>query len=231
MRCPAGELEQLIETRLRALLSSEAELFDIIEAEITEIDDRRRIMTRAATLAERWTRLDPAAKKARLQAFIHRIQVHKDRVVMQVKPGRLTEIVDPDRDPATLTLAAANDEPLISLTIEASLQRSGRAAALAIGGADIRSPDRSMLRLLALAQRYHAIVMNSPDKSLRRLAEETGVARSYFNRIFRLAFLAPDIVRALLQGRQPEALTARRLSFDIKLDPRWDQQRKQLGFV
>jgi len=45
-----------------------------------------------------------------------------------------------------------------------------------------------------------------------------------------LAFLAPEIVAAILKGRQPAHLTAARLTrlYDLPLD--WAEQRRALGF-
>jgi len=46
-----------------------------------------------------------------------------------------------------------------------------------------------------------------------------------------IAFLAPDITEAILDGRQPTELSAARLKRmrDLPLD--WQQQRRYLGFV
>jgi hypothetical protein len=62
---------------------------------------------------------------------------------------------------------------------------------------------------------------------MRELAKEAGVARSYFTRIFRLSFLAPDIVKVIMSNRHPRELTARQLSVDTKLAPAWPDQIKQ----
>jgi hypothetical protein len=44
----------------------------------------------------------------------------------------------------------------------------------------------------------------------------------------RLAWLAPDIVEAILDGRQPKALTVKRLLAKLPMD--WADQRRALGF-
>jgi len=49
-------------------------------------------------------------------------------------------------------------------------------------------------------------------------------------RIARLAFLAPDIVAAILDGRQPPSLTSRRLFKYASIPLDWKSQRKALGF-
>ena len=45
----------------------------------------------------------------------------------------------------------------------------------------------------------------------------------------RLNFLAPDIVVAILSGRQPVGLTASQLMADTRLPLDWSEQRKALG--
>jgi len=62
------------------------------------------------------------------------------------------------------------------------------------------------------------------DLRRRVLAKRAGVTRGYVTRILRLAFLAPDITEAILDGRQPPTLTVERLRDPIPLD--WNEQRK-----
>ena len=51
------------------------------------------------------------------------------------------------------------------------------------------------------------------------------------SRVLPLAFLAPDIVEAILDGRQPPELTAARLKRMRNLPLDWQQQRRYLGFA
>ena len=122
-----------------------------------------------------------------------------------------------------------DDEEALTLTIPARFKRAGMETTLLIEGQARREPDRSMLSLLAKAQAYHQMVMNGEGKTLKALAEEADVARSYFTCIFKLSFLAPDVVKAIVNGRHPPDLTAKRLSLDTKLAPAWADQMSQLG--
>jgi len=63
------------------------------------------------------------------------------------------------------------------------------------------------------------------------LANEAGVSPSYFTRIFRLSFLAPEISQTILHGRQPTTLTAKNLMLQGKLALAWSKQRAQLGLA
>jgi hypothetical protein len=53
----------------------------------------------------------------------------------------------------------------------------------------------------------------------------------YAARLMRLNFLPPDIVVAILNGRQPVALNASKLITDTRLPLDWSEQRKALGFA
>jgi site-specific DNA recombinase len=65
-------------------------------------------------------------------------------------------------------------------------------------------------------------------RSLQELARRDGITRRYIRRLVGLAFLSPQLVEAILQGRQPVALTATRLTeLDLPLD--WTEQQKLLA--
>ncbi len=66
--------------------------------------------------------------------------------------------------------------------------------------------------------------------SLAALADEEGVHRSYLSRMVRLAYLAPDLTAAILEGRQPLGLNAKRLMTGPNVPFNWRHQRVLLGF-
>ena len=60
-------------------------------------------------------------------------------------------------------------------------------------------------------------------------AESLSAAHLYM--VLRLAWLAPDIVAAIVNGRQPRQLTAKTLMrLTARLPADWAEQRKLLGF-
>jgi hypothetical protein len=65
---------------------------------------------------------------------------------------------------------------------------------------------------------------------MEELAKEQGVSPSYFARIVRLAYLAPDIVESIIDGKQPLSLTATKLVQVYDLPVEWAAQRRRLGF-
>jgi site-specific DNA recombinase len=81
------------------------------------------------------------------------------------------------------------------------------------------------------ARRFNATLVESDDVPFAVLAEREGVSRSYFTRLVRLSYLASDITRAILDGRQPRDLTAEKLLEHSRLPLAWHDQRTALGFA
>jgi hypothetical protein len=63
-------------------------------------------------------------------------------------------------------------------------------------------------------------------RSAGELAQAEGVTRSFVNRLLRLTLLAPDIVEAILDGRQPKAMQLEELT--DALPSEWEKQREAL---
>ena len=71
----------------------------------------------------------------------------------------------------------------------------------------------------------------APARRLPHWPKREGVSPSYFTRLVRLSYLAPDITQAILDRCQPRALTADKLLAHSRLPLAWDQQRTVLGFA
>src|SRR5262249_1642933 len=82
-----------------------------------------------------------------------------------------------------------------------------------------------------MARRFNAALVRNDGVPFTALAEREGVSRSYFTRLVRLSYLAPDIVQAILDGRQPRDLTPDKLLAHSRLPIGWHEQRTALGFA
>ena len=124
-----------------------------------------------------------------------------------------------------------HQDPII-LTIDAQLCRTGLAMKLVADGPEaIPQPDPTLIRLLARAHAMRKELETGHHDSIDACANAMGVTDSYFRRVVRLAYLAPDITTAILDGRQPANLTAARLSQTSELPLAWSEQRRVLGFA
>ena len=90
-------------------------------------------------------------------------------------------------------------------------------------------PDQSLLKLIVNAHRLKQVFIHNQGHTLKSLAKQHRVNASYFTRLIRLTFLAPDITQAILEGRHPVELTAKKLASDTRLPLAWDEQSARLG--
>lgn len=83
------------------------------------------------------------------------------------------------------------------------------------------------MALLAEAYAARQLVLDNPDTPLADLAKQQGKCRKHLTRMVELSCLAPDIVTAILAGKQPRALTAAKLRAS-QLPLSWEEQRSAL---
>jgi len=87
--------------------------------------------------------------------------------------------------------------------------------------------DNAMVKALARAFRWKRMIESGQFATVTELARHENLAFSYLTRILRLSLLAPDIVEAILDGRQPAGMQLDDLLKGFPLE--WQEQRKQLA--
>ena len=112
-------------------------------------------------------------------------------------------------------------------------RRGGRKLIIAPDGGDAWMPskprrDDTLIKAIARARRWQRMLESGQVPSTRQLAEKEKINASYLARILRLTLLAPDIVEAVLDGRQPKGLLLADLMKTFPVE--WDKQRTLFGF-
>ena len=106
------------------------------------------------------------------------------------------------------------------------VKRGGRKEVQLPDGAPVqRRTDSTLLKALARAFRWKRMLESGAFNTINELAEHEGIAPSYMTRVMRLTLLAPDIVEAILDGRQVPGINMSRLLDPFPLE--WVEQRKQ----
>lgn len=85
-----------------------------------------------------------------------------------------------------------------------------------------RTPDSTLVKALARAFRWKRMLESGEFATVSELAEREGIAPSYMTRVLRLTLLAPDIVEAILDGRQRPEVTLARLM--VPVPAQWQDQ-------
>jgi hypothetical protein len=84
------------------------------------------------------------------------------------------------------------------------------------------------LKALARGRTWCEWILAGEVSGPRAIAQKLSQDERYVSRVLDCAFLAPDIVEAILEGRQPSDLTFEQLTRGLPLS--WVDQRRQLGF-
>ena len=87
--------------------------------------------------------------------------------------------------------------------------------------------DNAMVRALARAFRWRRTLDEGVCATIEELARRERVNRGYMSRILRLTLLAPDIVEAILDGRQSAGMRLEDLLEGFPVE--WEGQRKSLA--
>jgi len=227
LRIPAGEIEQAVTSRLRRWLVDPGSVYQAIR--LADPSAQRRLIARAEEIGKSWSELPATRQRTFFAALIERIDVEANRIDIHLRPRRLSTLLDIAGTP----LSSATDEVQI-LSVPIKLRRAGREITMLIDGADpfaTAKPDARLIKLLIRARRFNSTLVDSDGVPFAALAKREGVSPSYFTRLVRLSYLAPDIIQAVLDGRQPRDLTADRLLAHSRLPLTWHEQRRVLGFA
>lgn len=226
-RIPATDLEAIVEGRITDLFADASTIDTIVAPRARDVEERRGLVARSSDLAHHWSSLSPTEKIANLHGLVQEILVTSDTVHITIRVDAILALARgdaaPHRDAEGETLA---------LSVPATLQRVGMEMRHLIDAPQAhqsRKPDHSLLRLIARAQRFRDLILQGDGTSITELARLSSITPSYFTRIVRLSFLAPEITAAILDGRQPLELSALKLSL-ANLPRDWSEQRRELGF-
>jgi DNA invertase Pin-like site-specific DNA recombinase len=233
LRVPAGEIEQLVTTRVGELLSDPARLSEALACYIETAAQQQHLQQRAAELAATWSSLPALRLRPILATVIACIVVWPERVDIQLLPSRLGALLLDT--PYRPTSTPEEDEQPIILSAPAQLRRVGLGIRMVIDQAAApgraSKPDAKLIKLIARAYLFNNRLAESSSQYLADVAQAERMTSSYFTRVLRLSYLAPDITRAILEGRHPRDLTAHKLLSHSRLPLAWPEQRRALGFA
>ena len=212
-RIAAHDLERIVVARLASYLADPAaRVGEQIEMDATVTS---RMIEATASSLTMLTSGTPVQQREVVLDLVDAITLHDDRVEIALQSHE----------------ANAENQTII-LTTPAMRTRRGHEIRLVIPGlaAPKAHRDERLVQLIAEAHAARTEVLAMDDTSLVRAAAALGCCRTRLGNHLRLSFLAPDIVEAILAGRQPKALTRKRLA-SINLPADWHQQRTMLGFA
>ncbi len=229
-RIPAGDIEELVLDRIRAFFASDVEVSDALASIDLDAPTQRTVLAKSMHLSEHWAALPSIEQRRIVRSVIEHVRVEDDKILLQLKPGAILSSLTDDAQKVQVGLEP--ESALIELSITATLRRAGKGIRLVIGNGTADGTDNRLVGLLRDAFTTREALLSGRDDSIDAMASRLGVRRLHLTSLFRLSYLSPQIVRAILNGEQTADLTAARLmSFAKDLPQDWREQWRHLGFA
>ena len=236
IRLPAHEVERRVIERLHDFLKSDAELFDGLSIPSESPASIRPLVAAAKKLATRWLLLRSEELRDLLTSFLKRLVIRENDIRVLVSRADLIRVLRNEGNFAAAHLGGprkpADAGDLICLTIEVKLKRYDGELHMIVPPNSTASESSthvtSLIKAVARAHGWYERVLVGKVLDQRSLVRQSGLTERYVRKVFACAFLAPDIVEAILQGRQPLDLNFDKLCKHIPLS--WVEQRRQFGF-
>jgi site-specific DNA recombinase len=227
-RIPARELEQLVLTELASFFGSADRVSAILGQAGEDLATTRSLVDAAQQFAKALAGDSTLGLRELLAGIVVRITIQQDSIEVHVsKEGARARLLNQER-----ILGQDSDGQSVLLTIAMKLKRCGGEMRLIIPGwaavAQRRQPVSSLIKAVSRASDWVRRMEGGEFKHQRALAKTTGLEPRYINSILRVAFLSPEIVEAILDGRQPPDLTLGSLTGVLATG--WQQQKKLISF-
>ena len=224
-RIPAAEIENAVLAALGSFLDEQSALVSILSLRRLPPAQTASVLKTATALSRSLSQDHAGQLRSKLQSILSRIEIGDTTLTLTVALGRLRE---------TLKLPMLSpDEPCThAIVVPVRITKRGIEQKLIIGDGVMATiaRDEALVKAVARAYSWFEDIRMRRVSDLSELAIREQLTRSYVQAHLPLAFLAPSIVGAILEGRQPADLSLKQLMYRTDLALCWSTQRQRLGF-
>ena len=214
IRIPAHELELLVINQLQDWLGDESTVMKILNPKPNQTGEISKAL-------KHYQHLLPQDSKERYE-LIHRLVT---------KVSVLTESVEIQISPNALFDDLPHPIEVVTIFTQVKIERCGLAMRLLVGNKTVnQNLDANLIQTICHGQGWLEKLISGKTKSMGELAAEVGITNTAVGNMIHRAFLAPDIIRSIMNGTQPIHVTGDFLKKNTPLPLDWDDQRKLLGF-
>ena len=218
-RLPAPEIERTVAASASQILSDRTAI--VAAAQAIGLADNR--LPSLFSVAAAWMKRLQSEVEAgsALNALVDRVEIKQNGIQASIK---LPIPSDEGRD------AATPNELALARFVPMRMKRRGVEMRLIIDGdaGPAARVDPPLLKAIARAYRWSDDLVSGRVRSIGEIAKRERLTGRYVRCVMRLAFLAPKIVEAIAEGRQPADLTTVAMTHRIDLPPLWSAQERAL---
>jgi len=219
-RIPAQTLEQAVEETIIRWLKNEKEIFLSFGSSLSgQSDAFETVKNSAARFAETLSLATLPEKAGMFKRLLRRVVIDKDKLKIDLDGNEICELLDVE--------ISDDDESRIYITAEHRIKRRGVEKKIILKSDQKSSKDEKMIALIARSYQWLLELKNGEVASLSEIARRENINIGDVSRFFQLAFLAPEIIVAIVEGKQPSELTSEKLKRMNKLPHAWRKQIAQ----
>lgn len=224
IRIPAGDIESLVLRELREFLSDTSKISEALASFQLDANSLDHALKISEKLAYNLQSLSQSDLKELLQKIIQRVAISPNEVSLTLAPDQILKVLGAE---------LKDEQPIvkpITFTIEAMLRRAGKGKRLIITNTPPAEVNDHLIELIKEAIAVRQKLLSNPELCIESLTAQLDLYKGRITSLVKLSWLAPKIMRAILEGRQPLDLTPSkllRLAKDLPLS--WDDQHRLLG--
>ena len=221
LRVPAYEVEGLVSNQVRGLLGAPDRLAGAFATSHGGVNLKALLATARRRLVG-WDEVGTASQVF-LRSAVQRVTIGDAKVEVVVSKRRFVEGLLGQN-----AMFRVKGGALLVLASPAKFARSGSELRLVVSSdTQTRRLSQSLIRAVIRAREWYEQLVSGESDGGAALARDERVTPRYLWRILEGAFLAPDIVERILNGRQPPGLSIERFRGRFPMD--WREQRMLLG--
>jgi site-specific DNA recombinase len=217
LRLPAAEIEQTVLDRLDRFLCDPIMLTEKLGVGHEHLD---RIATHAEAIRRRLQR--PSTDRDDItRQLLDRLVVDRDRAQLHWSRAALHRLL------LEIELTSDDQPNLIEdIAIKVKRQGQGKRIFLPVGEQE-SAPNQTLIKAVVRAHAWRRMLESEDGLSVRELAARQSLNHRYINRLLPLAWLAPDVVDAILDGAQLPEVSLDQLTAEFPIE--WSEQRRLLA--
>lgn len=214
IRIPAQELELLVINHLQDWLGDESTVMEILNPKANQTGEIRKALKHHQYLLLQ----DSKERYDMIHRLVAKVSVFTDSVEIQINPNALFDDL-------------SHPIEIVMISTQAKIERCGLAMRLLVGNkATLQSPNQILINSIRTSQEWLEKLTTGKATSVDQISKQEDTTSNAVTRLIYRAFLAPDIIRAIMSGTQPATLTSDLLKKIVPLPLDWEDQRKLLGF-
>jgi site-specific DNA recombinase len=222
-RIPADQLERAVLQELSKFLENGVQVANAIHGSETTPEKVQASIRLAANVSKEIGINQSTARYFQARQLIDRVDFSGKQLRVQVSLIGLSECIGATN---------ATNTGTIILNTPITFRRRGVESKIILSGASKATlPEGRLIDLVSNSYQWAQKIFKREVSTVREISREKDIDEGDVSRFLPLAFLAPDIVEAILKGRQPAGLTSEKLKRLRNLPKSWEEQRKLLKFT